>query len=142
MEVERSSSAVWEVAYHIVWCPKYRKTIPAAVQASAKSLIRAISDARGWEIKELEVMPDHIDLFLSAPPTEAPTGVVKVLKGVTAKELFERHPALRREFRNGHLWSPSYYLGTVGHVSEETVAHYVRDQKLRTQGRRRGSSPV
>ena len=60
---------------------------------------------------------------------------VKVLKGVTAKELFERHPALRREFRNGHLGSPSYYLGTVGHVSEATVAHYV---ETRNYGRRVG----
>lgn len=146
MEVEHSSSSVWEVAYHIVWCPKYRRNLPETVQVTVRTTIHAVAQARGWEVKGLEVMPDHIHLFLSAPPTESPTGVVKVLKGITAQIAFANHPRLREVFRHGHLWSPSYYVGTVGHVSEETVARYVRDQKLRTVGRpskaRLASSPL
>jgi len=70
-----------------------------------------------------------------APPTESPVGIVKTLKGITAKLMFEKHPILRTMFRKGHLWSPSYYIGTVGHVSEDTVLKYVQDQKARTVGR-------
>ncbi|MBI2219446.1 MAG: IS200/IS605 family transposase [Candidatus Rokubacteria bacterium] len=79
----------------------------------------------------------------AARPVDAPVSIVKTLKGISAKTLFETHPILRTMFRHGHLWSPSYYVGTVGHVSEETVARYVRDQKLRTRGRPAGrpSSP-
>jgi len=143
MEIEKGSSAVYEIAYHIVWCPKYRKNLPETVQTKLKTLIRTIAESREWLIRELEVMPDHVHLFLSAPPTESPVALVKTLKGITARVLFDEHPVLRTMFRHGHLWSPSYYVGTVGHVSEETVARYVRDQKLRTQGRPRGrpSSP-
>lgn len=135
-----SSSAVCEVAYHIVWCPKYRKHLPESVQRDLKGLLGAICAARGWEVRALEVMPDHVLLFVGASPMDAPVAIVKALKGITAKTLFETHPQLRSVFRHGHLWSPSYYVGTVGLVSEETVARYVRDQKLRTSGRR--SSPI
>ncbi|MGI0067986.1 MAG: IS200/IS605 family transposase [Thermoplasmata archaeon] len=138
MEIQTGSSAVYELAYHIVWCPKYRKSLSEAVQRSLKTCIRSVAGARGWEVKELEVMPDHVHLFIGAPPTESPTGIVKVLKGTTSVVLFREHPQLRQLFRHGHLWSPSYYVGSVGHVSEETVARYVRDQKARTVGRPKG----
>ncbi len=145
MEIRRGTSAVYEVAYHIVWCPKYRRSLPESAQATVRITVLAVAQARGWDLREMEVMPDHIHLFLSAPPTESPTGMVKVLKGITGQTLFASHPRLREVFRNGHVWSPSYYVGTVGHVSEETVAKYVRDQKLRTVGRpskaRLASSP-
>jgi putative transposase len=133
------------VAYHIVRCPKYRRNLPEAVQATVRTTIQAVAQARRWEVKEMQILPDHIHLFLSAPPTESPTGIVKVLKDITGQTLFANHPELREMFRHGHIWSPSYYVGTVGHVSEETVARYVRDQKLRTVGRpskaRLASSP-
>jgi putative transposase len=134
VEIQSASSAVYELAYHIVWCPKYRKNLPEAVQRSLKVCIRSIAEARGWEVKELEVMPDHIHLFIG-----------KVLKGTTGVVMFREHPKLKLTFRHGHLWSPSYYVGSVGHVSEETVARYVRDQKLRVPGRPKGgraSSPL
>lgn len=135
MEVERGSSAVYEIAYHIVWCPKYRKNLPDVVQKSLKTAIHSIAEARGLKVKEMEVNDDHVHLFVEAPPTESPVGIVKALKGITARVLFDEHPILRTMFRHGHLWSPSYYVGTVGHVSAETVARYVREQKLRTVGR-------
>jgi putative transposase len=135
MEVGRASSAVYEIAYHIVWCPKYRRKIPDAVQASLRTSIMSICEARGWTVKELVINVDHIHLFIGAPPVDSPLGIVKTLKGITARLMFEQHPVLRAMFTHGHLWSPSYYVGTVGHVSEETVARYIQDQKERTVGR-------
>ncbi len=137
MEARRSTSAVWEVAYHIVWCPKCRKTLPESALKTLRTSLYSIAEAREWSIKFIEVMPDHVHLFIEAPPTESPTGIVKVLKGTTAKVLFERHSALRTMFEHGHIWSPSYYLGTVGHVSAETVRRYIQEQRQRTVGRPR-----
>ena len=87
------------------------------------------------EVKELEVMADHVHLFIGAPPTESPVGVAKALKGISARVLFDEQPILGTMFRQGHLWSPSYHIGTVGHVSAEAIARYIRDQKLRRVGR-------
>jgi len=127
----RTSSAVYEINYHIVWCPKYRKPVLVEeVREFLEEQIKTIAETKGWEIIELEVMPDHIHLFISAPPFEAPTNIVKILKGVTAKRLFEKFPELReKEFWGGHIWSPSYYVGTAGHVSAETIKKYIEGEE-------------
>ncbi|MCX6658602.1 MAG: IS200/IS605 family transposase [Euryarchaeota archaeon] len=119
------------MTYHIVWCPKCRKELPVVVQKSLRIVIRSIAESRGLEVKELEVMADHAHLFIGAPPTESPVGIAKALKGISARVLFDEHPILRTMFRQGRLWSPSCHIGTVGRVSEEAVARYIRDQILR-----------
>lgn len=141
VETNRSSSSVNEVAYHIVWCPKYRNKLSDEVQSSLKLTINSIAAARGWEVGALEANDDHVHVFLQVGVLDAPVAIVKLLKGTTAKLLFEKHPELRKDFRKGHLWSPSYYVGSVGHVSEATVRRYVEEQKQRTVGRPRGASP-
>ncbi|MHA1409142.1 MAG: IS200/IS605 family transposase [Candidatus Odinarchaeia archaeon] len=136
----RTSSAVYEINYHIVWCPKYRKTVLVGeVKKFLEDQIKTIAETKGWGIIELEVMPDHIHLFISTPPFEAPTNIVKILKGVTAKRLFEKFPELReKKIWEGHVWSPSYYIGTAGHISAETIKKYIKGVKKR--GRNHNSS--
>jgi putative transposase len=107
---------VYKIAYHIVWCPKCRKELPVVVQKSLRTVISSIAESWGLEVKELEVMADHVHLFIRAPPTESPVGIVKALKGISARALFDEHPILRTMFRQVHLWSPSYHIGTVGIV--------------------------
>ncbi len=136
----RRSSAAYEINYHIVWCPKYRKPVLVGkVKEFLGDQIKTVAETKGWKVIELEVMPDHIHLFISAPPFEASINMVKILKYVTVKRLFEKFPELReKEFWKGHLWSPSYYVGTVGHVSAETIKKYIEGVKSR--GRNRNSS--
>ncbi len=133
--IETSPGGVWDIKYHIVWCPKYRKPLPKKVQENLKTILITICEARRWEILALEIMADHIHIFLKVPPTVSPAGVVKILKGVSAKILFEAHPSLREGWKKGHLWSPSYYLGSVGDVSQVTVKKYIEAQKRRAVGR-------
>ena len=124
------SSAVYNVNYHFVWCPKYRKAIlKGEVAKTLKQQIETICQSKNWELLELNVQPDHIHLFISAPPYESPMGIIKVLKGVTAIQMFKALPALRTTMRNGHLWSQSYYIGTAGHVSAETIRKYIENQE-------------
>jgi putative transposase len=72
-----------------------------------------------------EIQPDHIHLFLSIPPAIAVADAVKVLKGITARRLFQRFPALKKRLWERHLWSPSYYAGTAGNVSAEIIRRYI-----------------
>jgi len=126
----RTSSAVYNINYHIVWCPKYRKPIlKGDVKEFVEEQLKTIAETKGWKIEELEVMPDHIHLFISAPPFESPTAIVKVVKGVTARRIFDKFPHLRKVFRRGSVWSPSYYVGTAGHVSAETIKKYIAGVK-------------
>jgi putative transposase len=95
----------------------------------------AICAERGWPLISKEVQPDHIHLFVSIPPALAVADAVKVLKGTTARWLFQRFPALRKQLSGGHLWSPSYYVGTAGNVSAETIRRYIERSKHVTKRR-------
>jgi putative transposase len=54
---------------------------------------------------------------------------VKILKGTTARRLFQQIPSLKRQLESGHLWSLSYYVGTAGDVSAETIRRYIERTK-------------
>ncbi len=139
-EKKKGSSAVYSINYHIVWCTKYRrKVLMDPVSKSAESILTTICDTKNWRILELVVMEDHIHIFLTASPFESPTDIVKILKGVSAKQLFAQHPELRNALWKGALWSPSYYVGTAGEVSAEIIQQYIKNQQ--TQDGRRNSSP-
>ena len=92
---------------------------------AAGDMLDAICLERGWPVIAKEVQPDHIHLFLSIPPAQAVADAVKILKGITARGLFQKFPELKKRLWGGHLWSPSYYVGTAGHVSVETIRHYI-----------------
>ena len=128
-----TSSAVYEINYHIVWCTKYRKQVLTdELKQFLDDQLRTIADSKEWEVIELEVMPEHIHMFISAPPFIAPTDIVKILKGVSAKRTFEKFPELRRrKFWGDKLWSPSYYVGTAGQASAETIKRYLDGTKNR-----------
>jgi putative transposase len=129
MAMKKSSSAVYNINYHLVWCPKYRRDIlQDEVADFVNECIQTIAATNGWEILELRVMPDHIHLFISAPPFVSPTAMLKILKGTTALRVFKRFPELYQRLRKGNLWSPSYYVGTAGHVSAETIQRYIEEQ--------------
>lgn len=94
-----------------------------------KGAITSLCMKHGYELLALEVMPDHVHVFLSAPPQIAPAVIAKVLKGSTARTLFVKHPELRKKLWGGHPWNPSYYVGTAGQVSSETIGRYIEAQK-------------
>jgi putative transposase len=78
-------------------------------------------------IHALEIMPDHVHLFLESDPTWAIAGIANALKGYTSRLLRQEFKELRTKLPT--LWSRSYYAGTVGHVSEETIRKYIESQK-------------
>jgi len=131
--MERYSSATCEIKYHIIWCTKYRKEIlKGEVGEYFKNIISVICESKNWKIIEQEIMPDHIHIFISAPPYDAPTNIVRVLKGVSARQMYKRFSDLKYDLRKGHIWSPSYYVGTAGNMSAETIKKYIQNQTKST----------
>ena len=83
-----------------------------------------------YRIKALEVMPDHIHIFIDVPQTVAPCDVVRTLKNISAVELFKAFPQLKQFYAKcGFLLSRGYFVSTVGHISEATVIKYIEEQK-------------
>ena len=136
VEVVFNWNCVYQTAYHVVWCPKYRrKVLIGKVSEFLTAQLTEICELRQWPILALEVQPDHIHLFLSIPPSIAVADAVKILKGTTARKLFVEFPELKQSLWGGHLWSPSYYVGTAGNVSAEIIRRYI-ERTEHIKGRR------
>ena len=105
-----------------------------------KECLYATCREYGYGIKALEVMPDHIHIFLAAGVTDRPCDMVRILKSKTAIRLLDAYPELRQFYKRcGVLWSRGYCLSTIGKISENTVCRYIERQKQangKTKGRR------
>lgn len=130
MEVEKNRNSVYQIRYHFVWCVKHRKgiLIDQAVD-DLKELFQQIANDNQFTIEQMEIMPDHVRLLVTAMPNHSIVDMVKALKGVSARFLFKKHPKLKKLLWGGHLWNPSYYISTVGQISEETVREYIENQQ-------------
>ncbi len=118
--------------YHMVWIPKYRRQVLLGPVADRlKEIILSVAAERAWEVLAQEVRPDHVHLFASVPPAIRPADMVKVFKGVTARLLLKEFPQLAHKTGRGTLWAPSYFVGTAGNVSAETIRRYVEEQTVK-----------
>lgn len=126
----RYRTCVCDINYHIVWSVKYRrKVLTQEIESYLNDLARLIAEEKGFTIKQFEVGDkDHIHAFVSAPPKLSITSIVKYLKRISGRKLFEKFPELRTELWNGELWNHSYYVETVGCICEETVKKYIENQ--------------
>ena len=122
--------AVYDFHFHLVFVTKYRKLIfdTNKKQEELKTLMFSFAEKNGSTIEGVEVMPDHVHLILSFPPKFAPSSIVKSFKGAAAREWFKLHPEDKQKLYKGHLWSPSFFMQTVGVASQETVIEYVNNQ--------------
>ena len=114
----------------MVWSVKYRrKVLNAEVEAYMKSLILEIARDKGSTVSEFECGDmDHVHCFVSAPPKLSITTIVKYLKGITGRKLFEQFPELKGKLWKGELWNHSYYVETIGSISEDTIRRYIENQ--------------
>ena len=123
---------IYNFHYHLIWVTKYRNKTVVTEQLSneMKSILQLVADDNDIVIEKMEVMPDHVHVLISFPPSKAPTSAIKALKGRSAFIFLRRHPEIRQsQYWGGHLWSPSYYMSTLGNMSKEVVEQYINNQK-------------
>lgn len=123
-------TCVCNINYHMVWSVKYRqKVLTNEIENYLKELVNQIAKEKGFEVQLFECGDcNHIHCFITAPPKLSITTIVKYLKGITGRKLFEQFPELRSQLRNGELWNHSYYCETIGSISEENIKRYIEKQ--------------
>lgn len=127
--LKHNTTSVVNINYHIIWCPKYRRNVLVdGVDARLKEVLVQIAEESGCTIETMEVMPDHIHIFLKGTPTIPIHLIVKNLKGKSSRILRTEFPHLKR--RLPCLWTRSYYCETIGCINEETIKRYIEDQKF------------
>ena len=126
--VKRTRHATYNINYHLVWCPKYRRAVLAGpVGIRLADLIRQYVTDLGGETLELVVRPDHVHLFATFPPTLAIAQIMHQLKGASSHQIRLEFPFLNSRLPS--LWTRSYYVGTAGHVSAEMIKRYIDEQR-------------
>lgn len=130
MVSKRTRHAAYQLNYHLVWCPKFRRPVlEGAVGERLAELIPQVVTQNGGEVLELVVQPDHVHLFASFPPTIAVNQIMHRIKGATSYQLRHEFPPLKSRLPS--LWTRSYYAGSAGHVSAATIRRYIEEQKGR-----------
>lgn len=128
MQYRSTRKSVFSVKYHVIWCPKYRRDVlRGLIQARLKQIIGEVVDEFGGMVIEVETMPDHVHLLVELPPQVAVSKLVQILKGRSSRRLRQEFAHLARM---KCLWSPSWFVSTVGGAPLEVVKRYVQNQKV------------
>lgn len=126
MSYNSSNKSTFLCNYHIIFCPKYRKSIlTGKLKNRLEKIIEDVAYENSCEILAKEIMPDHVHLFISTNPEKAPFKLVKAFKGRTSNLLRKEFPEL---LKMPSLWTRSYFLSTVGNLSSETIINYIENQ--------------
>lgn len=119
---------VYKNQYHVIFCPKYRRSVLInGVDARLKEILHETAEEKDIVIKSVEVMPNHVHLFIEIDPRQPIHMAVRALKGRSSRLLREEFPWLKSKLPS--LWTRSYFCCTVGHINEETVQKYIAEQK-------------
>lgn len=130
--LKHARTCVYNVNYHIVWSVKYRKAVlKGGIEEDLKVIFKQIAADKDFTVHTMEVMPDHIHIFVSAHPKVSPSYIVKMLKGISGRRILLKYPELTKQLYKGNLWNSSFYLETVGSVSEDAIKNYIEHQKTR-----------
>ena len=130
MELRRTKHAVYELKYHLVWVPKYRaRILGGEISQYLKEVFEQIAEEYEFHIDTIEVMEDHVHVFIEAPPTYSPSRVVQILKSISAREVFKKFPKVRKAMWSGKIWNEGYFVRSVGDkVTKEVIRKYIRYQ--------------
>lgn len=126
----RKSHNVNLMLYHVVCPAKYRRIVfTDTVEQTLKSVCCDI--ALRFEIRYVEIGTDedHVHFLIQSVPMMLPKRIVQITKSITAREIFARHPEVKKKLWGGEFWTKGYYVNTVGkHGNEEVIRNYVKNQ--------------
>lgn len=119
---------VYKNQFHVVFCPKYRRPVLVdGVDVRLKEILLEKAAELDVKILSMEIMPDHVHLFISFDPRLMPHKIIKILKGSSSRILREEFPSLKSRLPS--LWTRSYFSCSVGHIGEAAVRRYIEEQK-------------
>ena len=123
-----SNKAIFNIGYHLIWCTKYRRPmLKSEVETRLRFLLLEKAKEIDVNIVSLEILPEHLHMFVKCSPVDPPHFIVQQFKGYTSRIMRKEFSELRT--RVPTLWTRSYYCESVGHISETTVKKYIKDQK-------------
>ena len=116
--------------YHLVCPVKYRrKAISQELSDTLKSICLEIGECYEIHFVEIGTDEDHVHFLIQSVPILSPTTIVTIIKSITAKQLFQKHPEVKALLWGGKFWTSGFYMNTVGQYgNEQVIRNYVKQQ--------------
>jgi len=127
-EYKTNSHFVFCCNYHIIFCPKYRRSVLLEdIPKRLNEIFFEICEKINCRIIEIEILPDHVHMILECDPSFGVSRAISRLKGTSSRILKKEFPSLTK--RLPCLWTRTSFVSTVGSVSLDIVKKYINDQK-------------
>ena len=127
----KTSHAIYDIKYHIVWITKYRKIVlTGKIAERTRELIRLVCKNNDVEILAGHISKDHVHLLLSAPPHISVSKLVQHIKGTTSRKLLMEYKELNKQYWGKHLWARGYFAASSGNVTDEVIIEYIKNQDI------------
>ncbi|WHY88731.1 IS200/IS605 family transposase [Neobacillus novalis] len=128
IQYKSNNNVVYSCKYHVVWCPKYRRSVLInGVDERLKSIIFEVAEETRSDVIEMEIMPDHVHLLVECDPQFGINKLIRMMKGRSSRYLRSEFPWLKSRIPS--LWTNSYFVSTVGGTTLEVVKQYIENQK-------------
>lgn len=119
----------YDLRYHFVWIPRYRKRIlEGKIADRINGMIKFAAQIHEWEIYELAIQLDHVHLYIGASPKWSPSEIMKVIKGGTSKKIRELFPDIDEVYWGATFWADGFFVASSGAVTDKVISDYVSKQ--------------
>ena len=129
MEYRKTSHAVYDIKYHLVWITKYRKPVMRGeIGMRLRELIRQTCATLDVQIEKGHIAADHVHLLVSVPPNVSVSELMQRVKGRSSRLMLNEYTELKKQFWGQHLWARGYFAASTGNVTDEIIKQYIESQ--------------
>ena len=127
---KHTSNATYDIQYHFVWIPKYRKRVlQGQIKARIQEMIELCAIINEFEILELAINPDHVHILLSAKPRYSPAQIMNLIKGGSSRKIRQEFPELEEIYWGDSFWADGYFVSTHSVITEDIIKNYILEQR-------------
>jgi len=129
--VKKNQNSAYQIHYHFVTPVKYRRAIFGNEdrEHSLVKISQEIEERYEIEFEQIGIDTNHVHYLVSSAPKYSPAELMQIIKSITAREIFKRHPDIKEQLWGGELWSEGYFVATIGEGgNKDVIRAYVAKQ--------------
>ncbi len=126
-DLRRERNSISSLKIHLVFVTKYRR--PVLTSDGLDILEKSFSDVAkkmNFRVIEFNGESDHVHALIEFPPKLSVSQMVNALKGVSSRRYGQAN--LPKPYGKDSLWSPSYFVSSIGGAPVEVLKLYIQNQ--------------
>ena len=135
-ELCKASHKVFRIKYHFVLCIKYRKNffLEEKFMNELKEICKGLEQRYSMKFETMGFDENHVHFMLQSVPKYSPSKIFRIVKSISAIQLFEKFPDLKKELWGGEFWSDGGYVSTIGEgINADIIREYIKNQGRKSE---------